>query len=274
MELEVLGIGNAFTATHYQTSFLIRSQRRFLIDGPQALFRLLHERDHDCRQIDDVIITHSHGDHVAGFETLLLWKHYVEGKKVRLHTTRIIFEDLRNRLFGRIRPTFRADLKAIIEKDLEDYVDFHELLEDQETRLDEGLVVRVRYNWHPVPTLGLILNSSLGSIGISGDTCYRPSLLKELLDSGKMTRTTYEKLAGDWLWETDLIYHEADRDGPGSPHTLEEDLLKLASSIREKIRLVHVPDGFSERELPVAREGERATFTPNGEVRIELPTAV
>jgi len=74
MEIEVLGIGNAFTAIRYQTSFLIRASRTYLIDGPQGLFRLLQKRGIPRESIDDVIITHVHGDHVSGLETLLLWK--------------------------------------------------------------------------------------------------------------------------------------------------------------------------------------------------------
>lgn len=258
MELQVLGIGNAFTARRNNTSFLIRHRRNLLIDGPHALFRVFRQFEIDRSEINDVLLTHIHGDHVAGLETLLLWKHYAEQQRVRLYTSLPVFQSFKEAFFNRFSLTFSEDLYSIHSKSLDDYIDFVELSTDRPNPIFEGLSVEIRHNWHPVPTLGLRFLSDQGVIGIGGDTCYDLDLLKALRARGKISEQRYEKLAGNWLWDSSVIYHEADRHG--APHTPEKNLLDLPGKVKDKIRLIHTPDDFQEKQLPLAREGERVTL--------------
>src|SRR5262245_38037092 len=99
VQLEVLGIGDAFTALSYNTSFLIRSRAWYLVDAPQALLRLLRERSIDPASITHAIITHVHGDHCAGLQPLLLWKRYRQRARLTLVTSRPVFEQIRDRIF-------------------------------------------------------------------------------------------------------------------------------------------------------------------------------
>jgi len=270
MELEVLGVGNAFTSRYYNTSFLIRSQELVLLDCPQALFRLLRERHVDPGSINRVIVTHVHGDHTSGLETLLLWKRWVAGSRLTIFTARRVWEELKGRFFPGFSATFTPDLERIVETEFEDYADFVELKEGQENVIADEVKVDFRYNWHPTPTLGLKLISPQGIIGISGDTCYRPSLLKRLAEHGVIDASRYEKLAGDWLWRSDVIYHEVER-GEAGAHTSEADLLSLSPDVRRKIRLIHLADDFDDSELPLAREGERVSFAADGGPVVRLP---
>ena len=272
MQVRVLGVGNAFTSRYYNTSFLIESHRLFLVDCPPGLLRLFRERGIKPASIDDVIVTHVHGDHVAGLETLLLWKKYVEKKRIRVWTSSAVHRELRDKFFPSFADTFTSDLQRIVTTGLADYADVRELLPDVENRLDEDLALEYRENWHPTPTLGLKFTSGRGALGISGDTCYRPSLLQSLLEKGLVDRARYDKLAGDWLWRCDLIYHEVERADAG-PHTSEKDLLALPADVRRKIRLIHLSDDFVERELPAAREGELAVFEPSGKVSLSFPSS-
>ncbi|RPI26301.1 MAG: MBL fold metallo-hydrolase [Acidobacteria bacterium] len=259
MEIQVLGVGNAFTSRYYNTSFLIRSEQLLLIDCPQALFRLLREIGVDPRLIDRVLVTHIHGDHTSGLETLLLWKKYVARSKLTICTGRRVWEEIKTRFFPSFSATFTPDLEDIQETALEDYADFCELEEDRENQLIDGLKVAFRYNWHPTPTLGLKLISPHGTVGISGDTCYRPALLKRLLERGTLNAGRYQKLAGDWLWKSDVIYHEVER-GEAGAHTAEAELLALPADIRARIRLIHLADDFEESPLALARQGEILRF--------------
>jgi ribonuclease BN (tRNA processing enzyme) len=268
MEIEVLGVGNAFTACFYNTSFLVRSQHLYLIDCPQALFRLLRERGVSLAEVNRVIVTHVHGDHTAGLETLLLWKKYAERRKLQIFTSPIVWKELKERFFPRFSTTFAPGYKRMVETGFEDYADLQELREEAANRLEDQLQLEIRYNWHPTPTLGLKLRGPKGTVGISGDTCYRPALLKSLFEEGKLDSERYHRNAGDWLWEADLIYHEADRHEP-SPHTLEKDLLELTPDTIRKIRLVHYPDDFAEGPIPLAREGEKAHFPEAGVVTVK-----
>ena len=269
MELEILGIGNAFSAVHYQTSFLIRAERTYLVDGPQALFRLLLERGVPRSTIDDVIVTHIHGDHVSGLETLLLWKRYFENKKVRLHTSEAVYAKLQSCFFTSFSQGFSRNLREIESRRFEDYIEFQELHDDRRNELEGDLAVEIRHNWHPTPTLGLKVSSRNRTVAISGDTCYRPTLLKELHSLGLLSDSRYRKLSGDWLWEADVIYHEADAN-PDGPHTFEGDLLALPHETRRKIRLVHIPDDFKAQGLPVAIEGEKLIISEDGEILLKM----
>jgi ribonuclease BN (tRNA processing enzyme) len=270
MELEVLGVGNAFTSRYYNTSFLIRSNQLVLLDCPQALFRLLRERGIDPGSIDRVIVTHIHGDHTSGLETLLLWKRWVARSRLTVYTTKRVWDELKERFFPGFSATFTRDLERIVETELEDYADFSELKEDRDNLVADGLKVEFRYNWHPTPTLGLKLISPEGVVGISGDTCYRPTLLRRLLEHGVIDADRYQKLAGNWLWESDVIYHEVER-GEAGAHTSEVELLSLPPDVRRKIRLIHLADDFDDGELPLAREGERVSFTAGGEAVVRVP---
>ena len=261
MEIEVLGVGDAFSARRYNTSFLIHSEPKILIDGPPALFRILEERKIPRQSIGAVIATHIHGDHTAGLQTLLLWRRHYLKKKTRLYTSGRVFKEMEAVFFPAFEDGFNDQLTEVEKGSFSDYVDFVELSEDNSNPLEEGLTVSIRHNWHPVSTLGLKLQSRNSTLGISGDHCYRPRLLKRLLQEGRIDEDRFEKMAGDWLWQADLIYHEASRS-EGSPHTQEQDLLELPASIRRKIRLVHVADDFDEGELPVAKEGERFRLIP------------
>jgi hypothetical protein len=149
------------------------------------------------------------------------------------------------------------------------YVEFYELKEEVVNPIFSGPGVEIRHNWHPTPTLGLKIQMDQFSIGISGDTCYRPDLLKRLHESGLLSTRRYEKLTNDWLWSADVVYHEADKSRTG-PHTSEYDLLQLPESIRQRIRLVHVPDGVLDWDLELAQEGEKL-IVEGTYLRIKLP---
>jgi len=110
MRVRVLGVGNAFTSRYYNTSFLIESKRLFLVDCPPGVLRLFRERRIEASAINDVIITHVHGDHVAGLETLLLWKKYVERKRLCIWTSRAVHRELREKFFASFANTFTSDL--------------------------------------------------------------------------------------------------------------------------------------------------------------------
>ena len=270
MRLQVLGIGNAFSAIHYNTSFLLQARKSYLIDCPQGLFRLFRERAIDPAEIQDVIVTHVHGDHTSGLETLILWKKYLQREKLRIWTSRTVYGELKTRFFPGFSQTFTPDFRRIKEAEFEEYVEFAELSLDRPNQLEEHLTVEIRHNWHPTATLGLRIAGTRGAVSISGDNCYKPALLQTLLEDGTLSPDGYEKLAGDWLWKADVIYHEVERTRAGL-HTSEEELLALPEPTRSKLRLVHVDDTFREELLPVAREGEVLTFSANGIPLIAAP---
>jgi hypothetical protein len=205
-------------------------------------------------------------------ETLLLWKRSHEKKQVRLHTSAAVFDELERGFFYSFSKGFSSDLQEIVTKSFEDYVLFQELFEGKQNELEDGLILEIRHNWHPTPTLGLKFASREGSVAISGDTCYRPSLLRQLRSRALLTETRFQQLAGDWLWGADVVYHEVDHD-PDGPHTYLGHLLELPGEVQEKLRLVHMPDDFQTDKLPMAREGERIAINRSDGIRIIDPAS-
>lgn len=272
MKLEVLGIGDAFSARHYGTSFLLHGPSPVLIDGPPGLFRLLRERGLRRDSIADVVATHVHPDHAAGLATLIVWRRFALGERTRLFTSKAVFEELGRALFPSFAERFSADLLRIERGRFDEFVEFVELAEFGSTPIAPGVRIEIRHNWHPTPTLGLKVVCDHGTVAIGGDTCFRPALLRTLRDRGIIDEARYRKLAGDWLWSADVVYHEATRDESG-PHTSESSLLGLSADARRRIRLVHVADDFESRHFPVAVEGEKVVVAPGAAVNIQAPEA-
>jgi glyoxylase-like metal-dependent hydrolase (beta-lactamase superfamily II) len=271
--LQVLGIGGAFTARHSNTAFFVSAPDvRLLIDGPQGLLRLLVERGIAADQITGVVMTHVHPDHAAGMALFVLWRRYVLGRRTPLYTSRRVYDHLERRFFPAFAETFTDDLTGIVSTRFEDFVDWYELPEEGVTRLSDGVGLEIRHNWHPVPTLGLRIHLGGRVIGVSGDHCFQRALLRRLHEEGRIDGFNYDRMAGPWLWESDLVYHEAAADGAGG-HTPEEELLQFPREVQAKIRLVHVADDF-RGTLPVAVEGERAVVGADGFLRLELPATI
>ena len=76
MRALILGVGDAFTRLHFGTSALLEGPGGFvLIDCPDLVHRALHEAsaragwEVDVAGIDDILLTHLHGDHCNGLES-------------------------------------------------------------------------------------------------------------------------------------------------------------------------------------------------------------
>ncbi len=93
MKITVVGCGNAFSAKNYNQCFLIEEEvegtsRRMLIDFGAKVPYALNNLGIDIRSIDDVYISHLHGDHIGGLEEMAFirydWinrpQHYSEWK--------------------------------------------------------------------------------------------------------------------------------------------------------------------------------------------------
>lgn len=88
-------MGSAFAAEHYQTNFLIiKGETHILVDfgmtGPQAL---LHTAGLRATDIEVVLSTHSHTDHVGGIKYLALMNRYVGQCFMKKPKLRIITAD-------------------------------------------------------------------------------------------------------------------------------------------------------------------------------------
>lgn len=232
MRVLILGVGDAFTYRGFGTSAVVQGKEGLvLLDCPDLIHRALFEAsmksawDVDVNAIDDVVITHLHGDHCNGLESFGFAKfvNRLMGKsKVmpRLWT----HPAAAARVWERLAPAMDAPLtKGGRKSELRDFFELH-IIEPNMTSMVQGIAVDCRYTIHSIPTIGLKLSDGKGILGWSGDTVYDQAHI-------------------DWLSDSHVIVHEANL---GPVHTNIETLNSLPEVIRRKMRVTHIVDNFDE----------------------------
>jgi ribonuclease BN (tRNA processing enzyme) len=265
MKVTALGTGGAFSGLFGQdkgnTCFILEADKPYLLDCPKNIGVLGDPRmPVKVSSIDDLILTHLHSDHVGDLGSLLFEKKFVEGKKLRLHTTHGIYKQLKRRLDDELAGEFtRPDMQDYIEYKLEDFVEFAELKPGiANTHSCNNAKIAIRYNWHPTrpengkyTTIGIKVSYNNKVFAYSGDTKYEPALLKTLYETGRITKKHYKDLM-NFLWAADFIVHDAtiNKGAPeiGNIHTHIDALKSLRPEMQRKIYLVHV-DGISPKDL-------------------------
>lgn len=247
MRVLILGIGDAFTRSHFHTSALIQAPQGYvLLDCPPMIHRALHESTQragwnaELDDIENVLITHLHGDHCGGLEAFGFWQAHVRQcvetcARPNIYTSAPAAE----RIWERLAPAMdRAGTERPLAS-LHDYFDMHILRPGVQANVS-GLSIECRFTGHPIPTLGLLISDGSATLGWSGDT-------------------PFEKEHVDWLSQADLIVHES---GPAPAHTPIEQLNALPEALRAKIRLVHLNDDFdsSVTDIEPLKEGEVLEF--------------
>jgi ribonuclease BN (tRNA processing enzyme) len=243
MRILITGVGDAFTARHFGSSALIDAPEGYLlIDCPDPIHRVLREAGEtagwpvDATAVGDIILTHLHGDHCNGLESLgflrrMLGRQRPGLDRPRLHAAAPVAE----RLWSRLAPAMDAPRPGGGPSGLEDFYDLHVLCPESSSPV-AGLEVRCRRTGHPIPTFGLLIGDGTTTLGWSADTPFEQGHI-------------------DWLDQADLIVHESNR---GAAHTPIERLNTLPDRIRAKMRLIHLPDDFDAActDIEALREGE------------------
>ncbi len=246
VKLFVLGVGDTFSERHVTHALLLEHDGfRLAIDCPDSYRRVLRQaRDRiehagarstlDLFGIDDVLITHIHGDHMNGLEGVGYFKHFAQQRRLNLHTTAEVKDGLwEGRLAASMGRLWNG--QTFQELTFEDYFAWNEVSLTTETRIGP-FTVRARTTKHHVPTSALFVEAAGSSIGISSDTAFDPELIA-------------------FLAPADLVVHETNH---GPAHTAYADLLGVAPEIRAKMRLIHYPDEFdtTTSEIPALLEGQ------------------
>jgi ribonuclease BN (tRNA processing enzyme) len=241
LTIRVVGVGDAFTSRHHNACLLVESDgTRLLVDAPPALARAL--RDLGDRggarigldDVDHVLITHLHGDHMGGLEQLLYWRRFVTGRKARLYAMPEV-------LAGLWEHRLRGGMEVLLEPDgrrthltLDDFCDVVPLT--GESVAVGPLSVEWRPTIHHIPTSALRITTGGRRFGYSADTAFDPGLI-------------------DWLAAADLFFHETNF----GVHTPLERLVALPEATRARMRLIHYSDLLDPDAAPIpcAREGDR-----------------
>lgn len=239
--VRIVGVGDAFTTQYFNACLLLEADgTRVLVDAPPALARALGDlgdRGGERVRLDDidhVVITHLHGDHVGGLEQLLFWRRFVTGRKASLHA---IPEVLAGLWDTRLKGGMEVLMNERYEEQrltLDDYADVHPIGPGGATI--GPLHVEPRRTIHHIPTSALRVHAPGATFAYSADTAFDPGLV-------------------DWLAEADLFFHETNF----GIHTPLASLVALPEPTRRKMRLIHYPDlhEIASSPIPCVREGER-----------------
>jgi ribonuclease BN (tRNA processing enzyme) len=243
-EVLVVGVGDTFSEKHHSTALLLICDGFPLaIDCPDMYRSALHSaaersgRSLSLSDIDHVLITHVHGDHMNGLEGVAFFKHFVDAKRVRLVTS----PDVRTVIWDERLKASMGTLwngEQFRQLAFEDYFD-HVPLSWSDATVIGPFRIRARRTVHHVPTSALLVEAGGRTLGYSSDTAFDPTLIA-------------------FLEEADLIIHETNF---GPAHTPYSSLAALPVGLRSRMRLIHYPDGFdtAASNIRVLREGEILT---------------
>ena len=213
-----LGASEGFDPTQPANGFLLRYNQKWILwDCPVYLRQHLNMIGLGFDEIDAIVVSHVHEDHLDIFESIQ------EGKKVSIYTTPEIYHCMLLKLVAVLDCTY---------KEAQTYYDFHPLYTNQEFDLF-GAKAEVFYSAHVIPALGLKLSvpnkEKESKLYISGDTLSK-RMLKQLSDADVFSderKKEVENFLPDSN-EYDLIFFDS---GAGIIHGDHEDLASNPNTV-------------------------------------------
>jgi len=254
LDILFLGTGSAFAATHYQTNFLaVKGSTHVLIDcgmtGPAAMRDLAGLEPTD---IEMILPSHSHADHVGGIECLALMNRYVGQRfmnkpKLKMVVTTEYSEVLWDRTLrgGLEWNELGPDGMGLRFTDFFDFL--HPQREEGHRREtfvidlpcggDENLHIELFRTKH-IAEQSESWQTSFISYGVfvdervffSGDTRFDPELIE------------------DYAPRAEVMFHDV-QFFAGAVHAPLPDLKTLPADVRERMYLVHYADNWEAQDI-------------------------
>jgi len=224
LKLQMLGTGSAFAKQYYNNNALLYDNGfTLMVDCGITAPMALHQLGATFNDIDAVLITHIHGDHVGGLEELAFITKLQYKRKLPLYIGEALVQPLwENTLRGGMYQEGQIS-------SLNDIFDVRPLKPGVKTDISSGLSVELIQTRH-IPgksSYSLYLNER---IFYSADMVFDPALLRTLVqDRG-----------------CEVILHECQLQGPGEVHTTLEELLSLPENIQERTYLMHYGDNAKD----------------------------
>jgi ribonuclease BN (tRNA processing enzyme) len=214
----MLGTGSAFAKNYFNTNALFYTEgKTVMLDCGTTASRSLYQLGKTFNDIDALLISHIHADHIGGMEEFAFQMKFNFNRKPLLYIPEPIAETL-----------WENSLKGGLIQDglgtLDDYFDVRLITAGHSAELVTGFTVEpVRTQHIPgKPSFSYIINDSFF---YSADMTFDRELLEDLVERGCET-----------------IFHECQFSSPGIVHTTLDELRSLPQHIQERIWLMHYDD--------------------------------
>lgn len=231
MRISILGCGGSRGKGSRTTAFFI--DEKLLLDAGTATEVLNVER---CTEIDNILITHAHIDHVCDLPFLIETVFDFRKEPVLLYGINDVIEDISSHIFNqRIWPDF-SQIPSKEEAKLSYKV--IEPLKDLEINSYRILPIPVN---HTVPTVGYLIDDGKTAFAFTGDTCVTDLFWKKVRDEERLRALIVEVSFPSNLEEMARV------TGHLTPALLVEEIKKL-NRVNIEIFVTHIKP-FCRREV-------------------------
>jgi len=261
LEIVFIGVGNAFSQKlHNLNLILIKGDKHILVDfgikGPEGLNTHTGLTNYD---IETVLPTHSHSDHIGALELLTLTNRYI-GRTVfnKPKLKMIITDEYSNQLWEH---SLKGGLACNEVNDFSEYLGFDdyydritptEIMKGDNPRhiIEYGDIKLEFFRTNHVPDIAKDAQAAFISYGLMIDD--------KVLFSGD---TKFDKgLIDEYGSQAELIFHDSSFF-PNPVHASIDELRTLDKSVRDKMLLMHYSDDYEGKDttgfMGLAIEGVR-----------------
>lgn len=236
-----IGVGSAFSKLNFQNNvIIIKGKDHLLIDCGTLCPYAMHLYNFSIASIKNILITHSHADHIGGLEEMALTGRYVTKRRPCMVITdqykKILWEQS---LQGGCSYGETSNGTYMI---FDDY--FEQLKPKQISKnprplyeINIGCIDVKIYRTRHIPDNAGSWKNSFYSVGVLIDN-------RILFPSD----TQFDKELLDWMTSTypiEYIFHDC-QFFPGGVHAAYTELCTLPDDIKRKILLCHYSDTFSQ----------------------------
>ncbi|RST56113.1 3',5'-cyclic-nucleotide phosphodiesterase [Variovorax sp. MHTC-1] len=258
MQVRVLGCSGAIAKDCRTTSFLVDSD--LLVDAGTGVGDLSLD---EMGAIDDVVLTHSHLDHIAALPLMIDAVASRRGKPLRVHALRATIEALRAHVFNNIIWPDFASIPSLEAP----FVSFHDIVVGQQLQLGTRALknIEVLPAVHTVPACGYAVRCAEGGPNwvFSGDTERNPAFWQRVnqLDVGMLVIETAFSNREQALAQRSLHL---------SPATLAGELAHIAPGKSYPIYITHTKPaetGEIMSQIDMLAVGSRVQGTKGWDIR-------